>query len=187
MKTGSKKVTRKCCYLCERPTAPMRTEWSLSSSISRRALLKALPVAVMAASRVRGEEPSPDPWPGNRLLEPAALSELLKPSEMSPMIISVAFPVLYRQRRITGARLAGPGSKPEGIAKLKEAVSQQRKDSKIVLYCGCCPMEHCPNIRPAYRALAESGYTGVSVLNLRTNLRTDWTEKGYPVEPALKG
>jgi thiosulfate/3-mercaptopyruvate sulfurtransferase len=46
-------------------------------------------------------------------------------------------------------------------------------------------MEKCPNIRPAFSALKSAGFQNVRVLELRTNLRTDWTAKGYPVEPPV--
>jgi hypothetical protein len=56
------------------------------------------------------------------------------------------------------------------------------KDADIVLYCGCCPMVKCPNIRPAYRALREMGFQHVRVLNIATNMHEDWFGKGYPSE-----
>jgi rhodanese-related sulfurtransferase len=124
-----------------------------------------------------------DPWPPGDLLEPATLAALLK-SGADQKVFSVAFPFLYRQRHIPGAQFAGPGSKPEGIAALKSAATKLPKNTSIVLYCGCCPMTHCPNIRPAYRTLKELGFTNVRVLNLPTNFHADWTAKGYPVEPA---
>ena len=43
-------------------------------------------------------------------------------------------------------------------------------------------MEHCPNIRPAYQALKESGFTRVRVLRIPTNMAADWYGKGYPSE-----
>jgi hypothetical protein len=43
-------------------------------------------------------------------------------------------------------------------------------------------MAHCPNLRPAFRALAELGYTKVRVLNIPTNMQTDWYSKGYPTD-----
>ena len=46
-------------------------------------------------------------------------------------------------------------------------------------------MVRCPNIRPAYRALKELGYTNVRVLDLATNFHDDWSGKGYPSEPAI--
>jgi hypothetical protein len=123
-----------------------------------------------------------DPWPPSALLEPAALAATLR-SGKAPLVIAVAFPVLYRSRHILHAIDAGPGSKPEGIDALKKAVAGYPKDADIVIYCGCCPMVKCPNIRPAYRALAELGYTRVQVLSIPTNMHTDWFSKDYPAEP----
>jgi hypothetical protein len=50
----------------------------------------------------------------------------------------------------------------------------------VVVYCGCCPFDRCPNVRPAFRTLKELGFEHVSVVHLPTNLHTDWVEKGYP-------
>jgi thiosulfate/3-mercaptopyruvate sulfurtransferase len=125
-----------------------------------------------------------DPWTSDKLMQPADLARLLNGNGPKPTVISVAFPVLYRQRHIAHALPAGPASKPEGLAALRQAVAALPKDREIVIYCGCCPMEHCPNIRPAYKALEAAGFRNVRVLELRSNLRTDWTAKGYPVEPS---
>ena len=128
----------------------------------------------------------PDPWPATAFLDPAALAGILKtPASKQPNVICVAFPVLYRTKHIEHASFAGPGSKPEGIEALKKAVAGLDKNADIVLYCGCCPMDHCPNLRPAYRALAELGYTKVRVLNIPTNMHTDWSSKGYPTESSV--
>jgi hypothetical protein len=77
--------------------------------------------------------------------------------------------------------LAGPASKTEGIADLHPAVASLAKSSAIVIYCGCCPMKDCPNIRPAYRTLKELGFNNLRVLDLPTNFHTDWVLKGYSV------
>jgi thiosulfate/3-mercaptopyruvate sulfurtransferase len=129
-----------------------------------------------------------DPWLKSELLEPADFAATLRsPSAKQPAIFCVAFPVLYRSRHIVHAILAGPGSKPEGIEALKTAVAAKPKDSDIVLYCGCCPMEKCPNLRPAYRTLKELGYTHVRVLSIPTNMHTDWYSKDYPSEAGSSG
>jgi hypothetical protein len=112
-------------------------------------------------------------------------AQLLKTSclvaaKLQPAIFYVGFPVLYRGARIQGAVLAGPGSKPEGLELLKKALAPLSRDREIVLYCGCCPFEKCPNIRPAYRAAASLGFSHIKVLVLKTNLHTDWIAKGYP-------
>lgn len=123
-----------------------------------------------------------DPWSRAEVLEPAALAQTLK-SGKEPAIVSVTFAVLYRSRHIPKAINAGPASTPEGIEALKKAVANLPKDAEIVVYCGCCPMTKCPNIRPAYRTLKELGYTHIRILDIPTNMHTDWYSKGYPSEP----
>ncbi len=122
-----------------------------------------------------------DPWPKSDALEPAALAKELG-SAQPPIILGVAFTVLYRSKHILHAIDAGPGSKPEGIEALKKAVAGRPKDVDLVIYCGCCPMVKCPNIRPAYRTLKEMGFTHVRVLDIPTNMQADWYSKNYPSE-----
>ena len=125
-----------------------------------------------------------DPWIKAELIEPASFAETLRSDSGKPdKILCVAFPILYRSRHIKGAIFAGPGNRAEGIEALKKEVAGLAKDTDIVLYCGCCPMEKCPNLRPAYRTLKELGFTRVRVLNIPTNMHTDWYTKGYPSEP----
>jgi thiosulfate/3-mercaptopyruvate sulfurtransferase len=144
-------------------------------------LLRALPLA-FAATLCFCQDVS-DPWSKSEFLEPAALVKALESSK-PPVVIAVAFPVLYNSKHITHAIFAGPGSKPEGIEALKKAAAAYPKDADIVVYCGCCPMVKCPNIRPAYRALKEMGFTHIRVLDIPTNMHTDWYTKNYPSEPA---
>ncbi len=125
-----------------------------------------------------------DPWPTASLVGPAALAKELQ-SAASPNILCVAFPQLYGEKHIPHAIFAGPGSKPEGLMALKKAAEPLERDADLVIYCGCCPITtKCPNIRPAYRALKEMGFTHIRVLNLPTNLQTDWVAKDYPTEVA---
>src|ERR1700689_2740123 len=119
-----------------------------------------------------------DPWTDNDLVQPEQVSKDVR----TPLLIHVGFPVLYRASHITGSVYAGPGSKEEGIADLKKAVAGQPRTREIVLYCGCCPFDKCPNIRPAFAALHEMGFTRVKVMELPTNLKTDWIDKGYPTD-----
>jgi thiosulfate/3-mercaptopyruvate sulfurtransferase len=135
-------------------------------------------ITVVASS---GQEASSDPWVAGELLQPAELAQAIR-SGHAPVVLSVAFPVLYRGRHIVHAINAGPTSKPEGIEALKKAVASLSKDADIVIYCGCCPMVKCPNIRPAYRTLQELGFTHVRVLSLPTNFHDDWVSKDYPSE-----
>src|SRR5579863_7719038 len=108
-----------------------------------------------------------EPWTGKDLIQPDQANKQLK----SALVIHVGFPVLYRSAHIAATQFAGPGSKPEGIADLKKAVAGQPLDREIVLYCGCCPFDKCPNIRPAFAALHEMGFTHVRVMMIETNLK----------------
>lgn len=119
-----------------------------------------------------------DPWTTNDLLQPKDVAAHLK----GPLILHVGFPVLYRAAHIAGTEYAGPGSKAEGIELLKKTVAKEPRDREIILYCGCCPWEKCPNIRPAFAALHDMGFTRVKVMVVPENLKTDWIDKGYPTD-----
>ena len=101
---------------------------------------------------------SSDPWQANELIKPEELAKRLSAAAgAKPSVICVAFPVLYPGGHIAGAKFAGPTAKPEGIEALKRAAIGLSKDRQLVLYCGCCPWEKCPNIRAAFRAMQELG------------------------------
>jgi rhodanese-related sulfurtransferase len=123
-----------------------------------------------------------DPWTPRDLIEPAALAARLPLKANGAMMIYTGFAVLYRAAHIPGSIYAGPGSKAEGIDDLKKAVAGQPKDREIILYCGCCPFDKCPNLRPAFAALHEMGYRNVHAVHMPENMHTDWTGHGYPVE-----
>lgn len=125
---------------------------------------------------------TPDPWKDSDLMQPAALAARLTGAAEKPKILYVGFPVLFRAAHIAGAELAGPVSKPEGLALLKQIAEKLPRDQELIIYCGCCPWDHCPNVRPAFRALHEMGFTRLKLVTIPTNLPTDWTAKGYPVE-----
>jgi thiosulfate/3-mercaptopyruvate sulfurtransferase len=144
-----------------------------------RFLKLAFPFALLGALCL--SQGAGDPWQNSDLLEPVQLAQQIQ-SAKPPVIICVAFPVLYRSKHILHAVAAGPGSKPEGLGALKQAVAKLPKDADIVIYCGCCPMVKCPNIRPAYGTLKEMGFTHIRVLDIATNMHTDWYEKNYPSE-----
>jgi len=127
---------------------------------------------------------STDPWSEQQIVQPKALADRIQAKDQAqPPIYYVGFPTLYRNgSHITGAVLAGPCSKAEGVDALKKAVGELPHDKEIFIYCGCCPFIRCPNIRPAYTALHDMGFTNVKVVTIETNLHTDWIEKGYPSE-----
>ncbi len=117
-----------------------------------------------------------DPWTPAEVIQPETLAAHLT----GPLIVHVGFPLLYRGAHITGAVFAGPGSKEAGIEELKHVLAKEPRTRDIVLYCGCCPWDKCPNVRPAFAALHEMGFTHVRVLMIPENLAKDWVDKGYP-------
>lgn len=118
----------------------------------------------------------------------AAGIELIQPPDLAarlsakPAIFQVGPNVLYRSKHIPGSAFAGPGAKPEGIALLKAAVANLPRDREIVLYCGCCPWDKCPNVQPAVDTLRQMGFTRVKALYIADNFKTNWIDPGYPVE-----
>lgn len=129
------------------------------------------------------QQPSPPPaWPASAVVEPAAFAAVLQSSAKPPVILCVAPAALYKAKHLPHAISTGAASRPEGLAALAKAVEAMPKDAEIVVYCGCCPLAFCPNLRPAYKALTELGYTNVRVLHIPTNMNTDWYSKNYPTE-----
>jgi thiosulfate/3-mercaptopyruvate sulfurtransferase len=119
-----------------------------------------------------------EPWSNRDVVQPEQIARDTKPA----LLIHVGFPVLYRATHIPGSQYAGPGSKSEGIEDLKKAVAGQPHEREIVLYCGCCPWDKCPNIRPAFAALHDLGFTNIKVMAIPESFKTDWIDKGYPTE-----
>ena len=117
-----------------------------------------------------------DPWIETELIKPADFAKQIE-AGTAPPIVCVAFPRLYNDRHIRGAKYAGPGNTPEGIKDLEAFAATLRKDSAVVLYCGCCPLKDCPNIRPAYAVLKRMGFQTVRVVNMPNSLHNDWTEQ----------
>lgn len=123
------------------------------------------------------------PWSSAQVVTPADAARQLK-SPNPPQVFQVGFAVMYRSKHIPGSVYAGPGNKDEGLDELKKAVAGVPKDRQILLYCGCCPWDHCPNMKPAYSLLKSLGYTQIKVMEIPTNFAKDWVEKGFPVEGA---
>lgn len=119
--------------------------------------------------------------PADHLVQPAALASQLQGSTAKPLLIHVGSRVMYEQAHIPASEYIGPGSSDEALRKLTDRVKQVPKNTSIILYCGCCPWEHCPNVKPAYAALSSLGFSNVKVLYIANNFGADWADKGYPV------
>lgn len=125
-----------------------------------------------------------DPWVPSEVLQPEALATVLKtaPPDQRPLLIHVGFDFLYRNGHIPGSHYAGPARESAGLARLRAELKDVPKSRQIVLYCGCCPMGKCPNLRPAFRTVRAMGFTRVRILSLADNFDKNWIKKGYPTE-----
>jgi thiosulfate/3-mercaptopyruvate sulfurtransferase len=150
------------------------------SMISRRAALGGMMGACAAAGCGLLGADSAELGP---LLAPAALAERLHDVKAGKIAVFYVGPeLLYDLAHVPGARKLGPVSEPAVQDALRQAVGALPADTEVVLYCGCCPIRNCPNIRPGSALIRALKRPSAHWLDLPTNFATDWTDKGYPVE-----
>lgn len=144
-------------------------------------------IFLVAISPARGQQHSVQSSSGDEsipkahLLQPAELVRMLHTVE-KPVILQVGSHVLYAEAHVPGSEYAGPAGTDSGLEVLRSRLRGVSKDRLIAIYCGCCPWEKCPNIRPAFTELRLLGFTSVKALYLPENFGVDWVNKGYPVE-----
>jgi len=123
--------------------------------------------------------------PQAQLLQPAALAQMLKSGGRDhPVVFQVGSHLMFEQAHIARSSYAGPGSQDAGLRLLEKTVASIPRNKLIVIYCGCCPWNRCPNIGPAYKRLRDLGFTNVKALYLARNFGDDWVAMGYPTENA---
>jgi len=119
-----------------------------------------------------------EPWKKEQLMNPAELAAIINdPTAEKPVIYSIG-----PGADIKGSIEMGAAQEKENLDKLKASLSNLDKNTAIILLCGCCPFEHCPNIRPAFKLMNEMKFTQHKLLNLTHNLKVDWIDKGYPMK-----
>ena len=111
-------------------------------------------------------------------MEPDALASLLINQKAQKPVIYNIGPLAG----IKGAINIGSTSNKANLDKLGKALAGVPKDKMVVIYCGCCPFRNCPNIRPAFKLLKDMGFKNPRLLNLKQNLKVDWTDLGYPMD-----
>ena len=116
------------------------------------------------------------------LVQPRELQAQLAGKGAHPVIFMVGPNVLYRSKHIPGAVYAGPGVMETGLAVLKMEAGKLPRDREVVVYCGCCPWDHCPFVKPAMNLLKEMGFTKAKALYLDQGFKGDWLDKGYAAE-----
>jgi rhodanese-related sulfurtransferase len=147
----------------------------------KTALMKALVVAVFSSIVVMAAD-KPDAIAPTDLITTSQLNNQLAAVNSGKIVlIHVGFHTMYGMAHIPGSKYVGAASQAEGLAALQKLVASLPRNQQIVIYCGCCPWSHCPNIRPAFATLKEMGFTNLKALYIPQRFGDDWTAKGYPV------
>lgn len=119
-----------------------------------------------------------EPWTAKQLLAPSELNKTLNnPKAPQPIIYSIGYQDIVKNSIDIGA-----GQDKENQKKLKQKLSKLPKDANIVIYCGCCPFDRCPNVRPVFKILNDMGFKNHKLLNIPQNIKVDWIDKGYAVK-----
>ncbi len=118
---------------------------------------------------------NPENWTSKQLTEPSELVATLKANKNVPVIFSVGPGAI-----IPNSIEIGMVKDEKNLAKFQEQISKLPKSTNILIYCGCCPFEHCPDVRPAIALLQRMQFTNYHLLDLPHNIKTDWIAKGYP-------
>ncbi len=140
--------------------------------MKRALVLLALLFSVSAFAQFLASQPA--------LIQPQELAAILNSKQPKPLILNVGPYMLYAQAHIPGAEYIGEGADSKGREALRNRVKNLPKKQFIVLYCGCCPWNHCPNVHPAYKELFDLGFRNVKVLYVADNFGSDWVYRGYP-------
>lgn len=133
-------------------------------------------ILLLVFTQMACSQAKPKNWTADQLEQPAVLAKAIKENKNIPVIINVGPGAI-----IPNSIDAGMAGEEAGVKKFSKIISKFDKKEKIVIYCGCCPFEHCPNVRPAIDELQKQGFTNYYLLNLPQNINTDWISKGYPV------
>jgi len=119
---------------------------------------------------------NPINWTSDQLIEPSQLAAIIKSDKQIPVIFSIGPGAI-----VPHSKDIGMVKEEENMKKFKEELSGLPRDTQIVIYCGCCPYEHCPNVRPAIQVLKDMKFTNYKLLDLPDNIKIDWINKGYPI------
>ncbi len=138
-------------------------------------ILKTLIVFVSMFTSQALKAQNPVNWTKDQLMQPAQLAQTLQNKKSLPAIYSIGPGAV-----IPHSVDIGSVKEKENLDKFKSQLTKLPKDAAIVVYCGCCPYEHCPNVRPAVAVLKEMKFTNFKLLNLEKNIKTDWLDKGFP-------
>jgi hypothetical protein len=134
-------------------------------------------IATNSACSQMGASGSTEPWSASQLLDPAVLAKTMNTSGASQPYIFCIGP----QAVIKGSIDIGPTREQANLDDFKKQLEKLPKDATIVVYCGCCPFDRCPNIRPAFELMNKMQFKNQKLLNLPHNVKVDWIDHGFPV------
>ena len=118
-----------------------------------------------------------EPWTKEQILQPETLAATMQNAKAKqPIIINIG-----PAGSIKTSVSFGSTQDKESLDSLQHFLQKIPKNTEVVLYCGCCPFEHCPNIRPAFTLIKQMKFTNPKLLNLSHNLKVDWIDKGFPM------
>lgn len=119
-----------------------------------------------------------EPWTHKELMPPSELAEKLNKNDLTNIVIFNIGP----SGKIKNSLFIGAAQDEVNMLALKKKLEKLPKNKEVIIYCGCCPFEHCPNIRPAFQLAKDMGFNNVKLLNMPKNLKVDWIDKGYPMQ-----
>ncbi|MFL5745147.1 MAG: rhodanese-like domain-containing protein [Niastella sp.] len=135
-------------------------------------------IVLFASIKCAAQSTGHEPWSAKQLMEPADLAKTIaNPKAHQPYIYCIG-----PGATIKNSIDIGPGKEKANLEKFKQELSKLPKDANIVIYCGCCPFDHCPNIRPAFTLLNDMKFTNHKLLDIPHNIKVDWKDHNYPVE-----
>lgn len=155
--------------------------------VSLLTFVLALALLSLPVPTIQGQEKkAADPWSDSETIQPAVLAKILTDKSSSvPTVVFVGFRSLYVGGHVPDAAYHGTASTEQGLAELKAWAASLPRSTDLVIYCGCCPMDKCPNLRPAYTALSGMGFKKLRVLVLPTSFAADWAAKDYPMQKGM--
>lgn len=146
----------------------------------RATLLTLLMVSIFSSSQAqvlpsKGAALQKNTWTASQLMKPETLVKMIR-SGQKVKIYNIGV-----VQNIQGAVNMGAASEKENLKKFAQALKGVPANTALVVYCGCCPMDKCPNIRPAFQLLNDLKFKNAKLLELPVNVKTDWIDKGYPL------
>ncbi|WP_342329190.1 rhodanese-like domain-containing protein [Pedobacter sp. FW305-3-2-15-E-R2A2] len=157
----------------------------MNNTTFRSTLLTLLMVGIFGFSQAQvlpstGATLQKNTWTSSQLMKPETLVKMIRGGQKVKIYnIGVV-------QNIKGAVNMGAASEKENLKKFAQALKGLPANTALVVYCGCCPMDKCPNIRPAFQLLNDLKFKNARLLELPVNVKTDWIDKGYPLAENTK-